>query len=85
VAARVDVADCGYEILRVVALAEVPLGSAFDCLGSEHRIIVHAEHEDPRFRVADQQPASQLEAGNVRQVDVDDRYVRPMRRVNLLR
>ena len=84
-AARVDVADGGDEILRVVALAEVALGATLDGLGGEHRIIVHAEHEDPRFGIADQQPARQLEAGNVRQVDVDDRYIRALRRVDLLR
>src|SRR5206468_1489447 len=74
-AAASDGADRLDEIVGVASLGDVALGAALDRARGESRVVVHAEHDDAGVGRALEQPARQLEAGDRRQVDVDNAEV----------
>src|SRR6185369_10630941 len=60
------------QVLGISSLGNVTLGADLDGARGEYRIIVHAEHDDTRRRVAREETPRQLETGNRRKVDVED-------------
>src|SRR5687767_4992237 len=82
--ALVDGTDGSEKVLRVVALAEVAARTALDRLGGKHRVVVHAEHQKACAGRARDDPAGELEAGDVWQIDVDDGDIRPFAGVHRL-
>ena len=65
-------ADRLHEVVGIPGLGDVALGADLDRARGEDRVVVHAEHDDPRRSVARQDAARQLKAGHGRQIDVDD-------------
>ena len=65
--------------IGVVVLGHIALGAGLDGAGGEDRIVVHAEDDDSRSRVFEQDAARQFEAGNAGHCYIDDRDVGPVR------
>ena len=59
------------EVMGIAGLRDVALGADLDRAGGEYRIVVHAEHDDTRGGVADENAPREFESRHGRQVDVD--------------
>src|SRR5215208_3995251 len=59
------------KILGIPGFGNITLGTDFDRTRGEHRIIVHAEHNDTRRRVAHEETPCQFKSGNRREVNVE--------------
>ncbi|MGY4293217.1 hypothetical protein ACVWXN_001312 [Bradyrhizobium sp. i1.4.4] len=62
-------------VVGVAGLGDVALGPALDRARGECRVVVHAEHDDAGLGRTFEDAARELEAGDGRQVDVDDAEV----------